>query len=141
MGGICDLIARGAPPLPRTSPNFRGALMANPDAGPMLRVASDLAQSPDRAKVHAEIRAPPATPRPPPPAHFPSDQNNAQTTDAPSDYHSDWFWGLVIYELEVGGKSLPLVAKSNLAGFFYFALVLRTHARRPTFAFFCPRRM
>ena len=54
MGGICDLITRGAPP-PRTAPNA-------PEA-PILS----------------------------PPAHVPSDQEDAQATDAPSDYQSDWY--------------------------------------------------
>ena len=62
MGCICELITRGAPPLPRTAPNFGGAPTVNPDADSLLRAASNLVDAPDRAKVHAEIRVPPATP-------------------------------------------------------------------------------
>ena len=90
MGGICDLITRGAPPLPRTAPNFGNVPSVSPDADSSLRAASDIVNSPDRAQVSAEIRAPPATPKPPPLAFVASDQNNAQTTDVPSGYQSDW---------------------------------------------------
>ena len=91
MGGICDLITRGAPPLPRTAPNFGGAPKVNPDADSLLRVASDLVDSPNRTQVSAEDRVPPATPKPPPPVFVSSDQDVAQTTDVPSDYQSDWY--------------------------------------------------
>ena len=91
MGNICDLISRGAPFLPRSAPNFGGAPMVHPDADSPLHVASNLANSPDRTKVRPEIRAPPATLKPPPPAHVPSDRGSVQTTDDPSDYQSDWY--------------------------------------------------
>ena len=104
MGGICDSVPRGAPRLPRTAPNFAGAPMVNPDANSLLHVASNLADSPDRTRGRAEVRAPPATPKPPPQAHVPSDRDNAQTTDAPSDNQPDSYG-------ELEGKSLPLVVK------------------------------
>ena len=91
MGGIRDLITRRAPPLPRAAPNFPNAPMANPNADSLLHVASNLADAPDRTQVRAEIRAPPATPKPPPPARVPPDHDNAQMTDAASGYQSDWF--------------------------------------------------
>ena len=63
----------------------------NLDKESSLRAASDLANSAGRIQVSAEIRAPPATPRQPPPASVPSDQDVAQTTDVPSDYQPDWY--------------------------------------------------
>ena len=59
MGGICDLITRGAPPLPRTAPNFGDVQKVNPDADSSLRAAADLVDSPDQMHVSADIRAPP----------------------------------------------------------------------------------
>ena len=94
MGGICDLVTRGAPPLPRTAPNFGGAPKVKPDADSLLRVAADLVNSPDRIQVSAEIRVPPAAPKQPPPVYVPSDQEIAPATDAPSDYQSDWYENL-----------------------------------------------
>ena len=91
MGGICDLITQGDPPLHRTAPNSADAPMVNPDANSLLHAASKLLNSPDRAAAHAEIRVPPATPKPPPPALTPSVHENAQATDDPSDYQSDWY--------------------------------------------------
>ena len=58
-GGICDLITRGAPPPPRTAPNFGDVRRVNPDADSLLRVAADLVNSPDQLHVSAGIRAPP----------------------------------------------------------------------------------
>ena len=89
VGGICDLISRGAPPLPRTAPNLADAPTMNPDANSLLHVASNLVDPPDRTTVRAEIRVPPATPKPPPPVLAPSDREDAQTTDAPLDYQSE----------------------------------------------------
>ena len=57
----------------------------------MLRVAESLVNSPDQAHVCAEIRAPPAVPKQPPPIFIPPEQGNVQTTEAPSDYQSDWY--------------------------------------------------
>ena len=91
MGGICDVITRGAPPIPRTAPNFEDAPKMNPDAASMLRVAEGLANSPDQAHVSDEIRAPPAAPKEPPPIFMPPEQENIQTTEAPPDYQSDWY--------------------------------------------------
>ena len=54
-------------------------------------MASDLVDSPDRTQVSAEIRVPPGAPKPPPPVSVAPDQDNAQTTDFPSDYQSDWY--------------------------------------------------
>ena len=89
MGGICDLITLGAPPLLRTAPSFGDAPKVNPDADSLLRAASGLVDSPDRAQASAEIRAPPATPKPPPPVLVAPDQDNAQMTDFPPDYQAD----------------------------------------------------
>ena len=63
----------------------------NPDADSLLRVAADLANSPGQMHVSANIWAPPVAPRQPPPVFHPSDQENAQTTEVPSDYQSDWY--------------------------------------------------
>ena len=91
IGGICDLIARDAPPLPRSAPNSGDVPKEHPDADSLLRAASDLVDTPDRAQASAAIRVPPATPKPPPPAPVTSDQDNTQATDVPSDYQSDWY--------------------------------------------------
>ena len=88
-GGICDLVTRGAPPLPRTAPVFADGPLVKPNADSLSNVASNLVAPPDRAAARAEIRVPPVTPKPPPPAYVPSDNENAQTTDVPSDYQSD----------------------------------------------------
>ena len=85
MGGICDLITRGAPPLPPTAPNFGDVQKVNPDADSSSRAAADLANSPNQIHVSAEIRAPAVVPKQPPPVFHPSDQENIQTAEAPSD--------------------------------------------------------
>ena len=90
-GGICDLVTRGAPPLPCTTPNFGDVRKVNPDADSLLRVAADPVDSPGQVHVSADIRAPPAAPKQPPPVSQPCDQENAQTTEIPSDYQSDWY--------------------------------------------------
>ena len=77
------------PPLSRAAPDFADVPLVTPNADSLLHVASNLVAPPDRTTVRAEIRAPPLTPKPPPPAHAPSENENAQTTDVPSDYQSD----------------------------------------------------
>ena len=57
----------------------------NPDEDSLLRVAADLVH------VSADIRAPAVFPKQPPPVSHPSDQEDAQTTEVPSDYQSDWY--------------------------------------------------
>ena len=78
-GGICD---PWCPPSPPTAPNFGDVQKVNPDADSLLRVAADLANSPDLLHVPPEIRAPNVV-------FHPSDQENVQTTEVPSDYQSD----------------------------------------------------
>ena len=78
-------------PLSRTAPNFGDAQKVNPDADFLLRAAADSVNSPDQIHVSADIRAPPAVPRQPPPVFRPSDQENAQTTGDPSDFQSDLY--------------------------------------------------
>ena len=89
MGGICDLITSGVPPLRRAVPDSADVPLVTPSAETLLHVAADLAASADRATARAEIRVPPVTPKPPPPARAPSDTENVQTTDVSSDYQSD----------------------------------------------------
>ena len=60
MDGICDLVTGDAPPPRRTAP-------CGNHAETLLNVTSNLPASVDRATVREEIRAPPATPQPPPP--------------------------------------------------------------------------
>ena len=87
------MITSGAPPLRRTAPDFADAPAVTSNAGTSLHVAADLAASADRATARAEIRVPRVTPKPPPPVRLPSDNENVQATDVPSDYQSDWYGG------------------------------------------------
>ena len=57
MGGICDLITGGAPPIHRTAPGFADAPMAPSNADTLLNVTPNLPASADRAAVREETRA------------------------------------------------------------------------------------
>ena len=102
--------------------------MVNPDANSSLHVASNLADSPDRATVRAEIRVPPVTPKPPPPARAPSDDENAQTTDVPSDYQSDWYgdWN---YSNWMRNRNRHRSSQKESFAFFFGCASLRTMVR------------
>ena len=56
-----------------------------------MRAATDLVNSPDQVHVSGDIRLPPVAPKQPPLVFHPSHQENAQATEMPSDYQSDWF--------------------------------------------------
>ena len=88
-GGRCYLITRGAPPIPRTVPNFEDALKVNPNTNSLKRVAAGLLNSSDQTQVSGNIRAPPVAPKKTPAISTPSDQETVQRTEAPSDYQSD----------------------------------------------------
>ena len=68
IGGIRDLITRGASPLPRTAPDFADVPLVKPHADSLLNVASNLVAPTDRTTVRAESRVPPVTPKATPPA-------------------------------------------------------------------------
>ena len=118
MGGICDLIPRGAPPHPRTAPIFGGAQKVNPDGDSFLLVAADLANSPDQVHVSGDIRAPPcgsetAT------AGFPSLGPGGRPEDGDSRGLSvGLVCGLVPLGPEVERLPLPLQMERKLRAFF-----------------------
>ena len=89
MGGIRDSITSGVRPLRRTAPDFADVPLVAPNSDTLLNVTSNLPASAKRATARAEIRVPPAAPRPPPPARAPSGNENAQTTDLSLGYQSD----------------------------------------------------
>ena len=91
MGGICDLITSGVPPLRRAELDFADLPLVTPNAETLSHVSANLPASADRAAVRAAIRVPPAAPNPPPPARAPPDNENVQTPAVPSDYQSDWY--------------------------------------------------
>ena len=91
MGGICDLISGGAPPLRHTVPDFADVPVAPFFKDTFVNVAANLPEPADRATVGEENRAPPATPGPSPPAPDFWGNEIDPTLDVPSDYQSDWF--------------------------------------------------
>ena len=89
MVGICDLVTSDVSPLRRTAPDFADEPSAAPSPETLLNVTSNSPAPFDRATVREEIRAPPATPEPPPLARASSDNENDPTMDAPSGYQSE----------------------------------------------------
>ena len=90
MCGIRDLITCGAPPPRRAAPDFADPPVAPSNKDTLVNVAADPPEPVDRATAREEIRAPPVTPKPPPPSWISRGDENCPTMDATSDYQLDW---------------------------------------------------
>ena len=89
MGGICDLITSGAPPLHCAAPDFADVPVAPTNKDSCGYVAANFPEPVGRATVREEIRVPPVTPKAPPPILGFRGDENGPTADVPSDYQSD----------------------------------------------------